>query len=92
MSSIDLSSSSFFQFKYKRRVYKLMQINPKKLKQLHTKANLKVFMDMIRRREVDRIIKLLNKGMDPNFHDLDAGGEFSESIADQYTLGTARSA
>ena len=29
---------SLLQFKYKRRVYKLMQINPRKLKQLHTKV------------------------------------------------------
>ncbi len=29
----------FLQFKYKRRVYKLMQLNPRKLKQLHTKVS-----------------------------------------------------
>ena len=28
----------YLQFKYKRRVYKLMQLNPRKLKQLHTKV------------------------------------------------------
>ncbi|ELU12708.1 hypothetical protein CAPTEDRAFT_129833, partial [Capitella teleta] len=63
----------FLEFKYKRRVYKLMQINPKKLKQLHTKANLKLFMEMIRRREVEKILKTVNKGLDPNFHDHEAG-------------------
>ena len=29
---------AYLQLKYKRRVYKLMQINPRKLKQLHTKV------------------------------------------------------
>ena len=67
--------SCVFQFKYKRRVYKLMQLNPRKLKQLHTKANLKQFMESVRSANIDRIQKFTIRGLDPNFHESDSGGE-----------------
>ncbi|XP_064595524.1 SH3 and multiple ankyrin repeat domains protein 3-like [Liolophura sinensis] len=63
----------FLEFKYKRRVYKLLQINQRKIKQLHTKANLKQFLDYVRGANVDKITKYTNKGLDPNYHDPDSG-------------------
>ncbi|XP_041354554.1 uncharacterized protein LOC121372324 [Gigantopelta aegis] len=63
----------FLEFKYKRRVYKVMQINPRKLKQLHTKSNLKSFLECVRSGNIDKINKSTSKGLDPNFHDQDSG-------------------
>ncbi|ESP03120.1 hypothetical protein LOTGIDRAFT_171723 [Lottia gigantea] len=63
----------FLEFKYKRRVYKVMQINPRKLKQLHTKTQLKNFLEQVRNGNLDKVVKLTNKGLDPNFHDPDSG-------------------
>ncbi|XP_064627381.1 SH3 and multiple ankyrin repeat domains protein 2-like isoform X2 [Lineus longissimus] len=63
----------FLEFKYKRRVYRLMQVNPRKLKQLHTKANLKQFLDYVRKGEFEKVSKFINKGLDPNFHNNDIG-------------------
>nr|KAG5704985.1 hypothetical protein BaRGS_022827 [Batillaria attramentaria] len=63
----------FLEFKYKRRVYKLMQLNPRKLKQLHSKSNLKHFLEFVRNGNVERINKMTSKGLDPNFHDQDNG-------------------
>ncbi|XP_067674841.1 SH3 and multiple ankyrin repeat domains protein 3-like isoform X2 [Haliotis asinina] len=63
----------FLEFKYKRRVYKVMQINPRKLKQLHTKSNLKHFIELVKKGDLDKISKLTSKGLDPNFHDHETG-------------------
>ncbi|KAL8583265.1 hypothetical protein ACOMHN_043100 [Nucella lapillus] len=63
----------FLEFKYKRRVYKMMQLNPRKLKQLHSKTNLKHFLEYVRNGNLERINKMTNKGLDPNFHDQDNG-------------------
>ncbi|XP_046359225.2 SH3 and multiple ankyrin repeat domains protein 3-like isoform X1 [Haliotis rufescens] len=63
----------FLEFKYKRRVYKVMQINPRKLKQLHTKSNLKHFIELVKKGDLDKINKLTSKGLDPNFHDHETG-------------------
>ncbi|KAK6168765.1 hypothetical protein SNE40_019947 [Patella caerulea] len=63
----------FLEFKYKRRVYKVMQINPRKLKQLHTKSQFKNFLEQVRNGNIEKVTKLTNKGLDPNFHDYDSG-------------------
>lgn len=38
-------------------------------------ANLKKFMDYIQLHSTDKVARLLDKGLDPNFHDPDSGGE-----------------
>ncbi|XP_069128290.1 SH3 and multiple ankyrin repeat domains protein 2-like isoform X7 [Argopecten irradians] len=63
----------FLEFKYKRRVYKLMNLNPRKLKQLNSKGNFKHFMDYVKNCNVEKVTKLTNKGLDPNFHDSSTG-------------------
>lgn len=42
---------------------------------LHTQASLKKFMDYIQTSAVDKMVKFLDKGLDPNFQDADTGGE-----------------
>lgn len=64
----------FLEFKYKRRVYKMMELNPRKLKQLHSKASLKQFREHVRHGEMDRVAKMTSRGLDPNYMDPDDGG------------------
>ncbi|XP_058382157.1 SH3 and multiple ankyrin repeat domains protein 2 [Diceros bicornis minor] len=61
------------EFRYKKRVYKQANLDEKQLAKLHTKTNLKKCMDHIQHRAVEKIVKLLERGLDPNFHDLETG-------------------
>ncbi|ELW71945.1 SH3 and multiple ankyrin repeat domains protein 3 [Tupaia chinensis] len=61
------------EFRYKKRVYKQSNLDEKQLAKLHTKTNLKKCMDHIQHRSVEKIIKMLDRGLDPNFHDLETG-------------------
>lgn len=38
-------------------------------------ANLKRFMEHVHQKNVEKVSKWLEKGLDPNFHDSDSGGE-----------------
>lgn len=38
-------------------------------------ANLKKFMDYVQLHSTDKVARLLDKGLDPNFHDPDSGGK-----------------
>ena len=38
-------------------------------------ASLKKFMDYIQTSSVDKMLKFLEKGLDPNYQDADTGGE-----------------
>ncbi|KAH3738659.1 SH3 and multiple ankyrin repeat domains protein 3-like isoform X2 [Dreissena polymorpha] len=69
----------FVEFKYKRRVYKVIHLNARKLKQLHNKTNYRQFMENVKQGNVSKINKLTTKGMDPNFHD--SAGETPLSYA-----------
>ncbi|KAI3386428.1 hypothetical protein SNEBB_000935 [Seison nebaliae] len=59
------------EFKYKRRIYKILNINETKIKSLHTEKNLCKFLHNIKSQNVNKVLKLLNKGLDPNFHSVD---------------------
>ncbi|XP_057362696.1 SH3 and multiple ankyrin repeat domains protein 2 isoform X2 [Manis pentadactyla] len=61
------------EFRYKKRVYKQSSLDEKQLAKLHTKTNLKKCMDHIQRCSVEKIVKMLERGLDPNFHDLETG-------------------
>ncbi|XP_043089496.1 SH3 and multiple ankyrin repeat domains protein 1-like, partial [Puntigrus tetrazona] len=60
-------------FRYKTRVYKQTNLDEKQLAKLHTKASLKKFMDYIQAGAVEKVAKLVDKGLDPNYHDPDTG-------------------
>ncbi|XP_012946399.1 SH3 and multiple ankyrin repeat domains protein 1 [Aplysia californica] len=77
----------FLEFKYKRRVYKLMQVNERKLKQLHSKAKLKLFLEVVRAGHCDKVNKMTIKGLDPNFHDQDNG---ETPLTTAVTLGKSK--
>ncbi|KAJ1066210.1 hypothetical protein K5549_018447, partial [Capra hircus] len=61
------------EFRYKKRVYRQTNLDEKQLAKLHTKNNLKKCMDHIQHRSVEKIVKMLDRGLDPNFHDLETG-------------------
>jgi len=63
-----------FQLKYKRRVYKMLQMDEKQLKSINSKSNLKKFLEHVQNGNIEKINKMCNKGLDPNFHCLDSGG------------------
>ncbi|CDQ58695.1 unnamed protein product [Oncorhynchus mykiss] len=72
----------YLEFRYKTRVYKQTNLDEKLLTKLHTKASLKKFMDYIVSGSLDKISKVLDKGLDPNYHDPD-NGESPLSVAVQ---------
>ncbi|KAL2103022.1 hypothetical protein ACEWY4_002190 [Coilia grayii] len=63
----------YLEFRYKRRVYTQSHVDDKQLAKLHTKANLKKFMEVVQLRCVEKVSRFLEKGLDPNFHDSDTG-------------------
>ncbi|MGH0127612.1 UNVERIFIED_CONTAM: hypothetical protein FKN15_035252 [Acipenser sinensis] len=63
----------YLEFRYKRRVYTQCDLDDKQLAKLHTKANLKKFMEHVQQKNIDKVSKFLEKGLDPNFHDPDTG-------------------
>uniref|UniRef100_A0A6Q2ZAW3 SH3 and multiple ankyrin repeat domains protein 3 n=1 Tax=Esox lucius TaxID=8010 RepID=A0A6Q2ZAW3_ESOLU len=63
----------YLEFRYKRRVYTQTHLDEKQLSKLHTKANLKKFMEYVQQRNIEKVSKFLEKGLDPNFHDPESG-------------------
>ncbi|XP_077178222.1 SH3 and multiple ankyrin repeat domains protein 2 isoform X1 [Paroedura picta] len=61
------------EFRYKKRVYRPFNLDEKQLAKLHTKANLRKFMDHIHHLSVEKITKMLDRGLDPNYHDFESG-------------------
>ncbi|EDX07003.1 GD25720 [Drosophila simulans] len=59
--------------KYKRRVYKMLTLDERQLKALHTRANLRRFLECINGGHVEKIAKMCAKGLDPNFHCSESG-------------------
>ena len=41
-------------------------------------ANLKLFMGHVRKNEIDQVVKLCNRGLDPNFHEHETGGKYRD--------------
>ncbi|XP_039992089.1 SH3 and multiple ankyrin repeat domains protein 3-like [Xiphias gladius] len=75
----------YLEFRYKTRVYKQTNLDEKALTKLSTKASLKKFLDYIQTAAIEKMAKVLDKGLDPNFHDPDSG-ETPLSVAVQSGL------
>ncbi|XP_041938568.1 SH3 and multiple ankyrin repeat domains protein 1-like isoform X2 [Alosa sapidissima] len=63
----------YLEFRYKTRVYKQTNLDEKQLAKLHTKANLKKFLEYVQSGSLDKITKALDKGLDPNYHHQENG-------------------
>ncbi|XP_041445354.1 SH3 and multiple ankyrin repeat domains protein 2 isoform X11 [Xenopus laevis] len=61
------------EFRYKKRLYKEPSLDEKQVAKLHTKGNLRKFMDYVHHCSVEKISKMLDRGLDPNYHDPDNG-------------------
>ncbi|KAJ7985708.1 hypothetical protein DPEC_G00343260 [Dallia pectoralis] len=61
------------EFRYKSRVYRQPHVNEKQIAKLHTKANLMKFMDYIQHHQIEKVSKLLERGLDPNYQDTETG-------------------
>ncbi|XP_061102968.1 SH3 and multiple ankyrin repeat domains protein 2-like [Conger conger] len=61
------------EFRYKSRLYKQPNIDEKQIAKLHTKANLRKFMDHIQHLQTEKVSRMLERGLDPNYHDSDTG-------------------
>ena len=57
-----------------------MKLDLQQVKKYHSKANLRAFMEHIRKREVEKVDKMLDKCLDPNFHDEASGGKFKSIL------------
>uniref|UniRef100_T1J5G2 SH3 and multiple ankyrin repeat domains protein 3 n=1 Tax=Strigamia maritima TaxID=126957 RepID=T1J5G2_STRMM len=63
----------YLELKYKRRIYKMMNVDEKQIKQLHTRANLRRMLEYVQSCQVEKVTKLCSKGLDPNFHCSETG-------------------
>ncbi|XP_075455355.1 SH3 and multiple ankyrin repeat domains protein 3-like isoform X2 [Ascaphus truei] len=63
----------YLEFRYKRRVYTQTLLDDKQFAKLHTKGNLKKFMDYIQLQNIEKVTRLLERGLDPNYQDPDMG-------------------
>ncbi|XP_048481172.1 SH3 and multiple ankyrin repeat domains protein 3 isoform X6 [Plutella xylostella] len=63
----------YLELKYKRRVYKMLKLDEKALKALHSRANLRRFLEQVAHGQVDKLTKACAKGLDPNFHCQETG-------------------
>ncbi|KAG7267701.1 hypothetical protein CRUP_020254 [Coryphaenoides rupestris] len=68
------------EFRYKSRVYRQPHVDEKQIAKLHTKANLRKFMELIQHHHVDKVSKMLERGLDPNYHDTDTGVGIKASL------------
>lgn len=68
------------QLKYKRRVYKMLHLDEKQLRSLHTRVNLRRFFDYVTSGQTEKITKMCAKGLDPNIHCQETGGKFYQFV------------
>ena len=70
---LSFTTVSYFQLKFKRRVYKMLNLDEKQLKNINSRTNLKKFLDHVLANNVEKVSKMCNKGLDPNFHCPESG-------------------
>ena len=68
----------YFQLKFKRRVYKMLNLDEKQLKNINSRSNLKKLLEHVMSNNVEKVTKMCTKGLDPNFHCQDSGGKATQ--------------
>ncbi|XP_033102065.1 SH3 and multiple ankyrin repeat domains protein 3-like isoform X3 [Anneissia japonica] len=70
----------YLEFKYKRRVYKQLNLDGNQIKKYNGRSYQKNMMDYIKSNSPDKVKKLIDKGLDPNFID-ESSGETPMTLA-----------
>lgn len=52
----------------------MLHLDEKQLKAMHTRTNLRRLLDYVQSSQVEKIAKMCSKGLDPNFHCQETGG------------------
>ena len=52
----------------------MLHLDEKTLRTLHTRANLRRFIDFVKDNNLEKVSKMCSKGLDPNFHCQETGG------------------
>lgn len=52
----------------------MISLDEKQLKSLHTRANLRRFLEYVQNGQVEKVTKMCSKGLDPNYHCPETGG------------------
>ena len=56
----------------------MLNLDEKQLKSINSKANMKKFLEHVMANNVEKVNKMCNKGLDPNFHCQESGGEITQ--------------
>lgn len=59
----------------------MLHLDEKQLKAMHTRTNLRRLLDYVQSSQVEKIAKMCSKGLDPNFHCQETGGNSACAIA-----------
>ena len=54
----------------------MLHLDEKQLRSLHTRSSLRRFLDHVIAGQAEKITKMCSKGLDPNFHCQDTGGNW----------------
>ncbi|XP_012252273.2 uncharacterized protein LOC105683887 isoform X2 [Athalia rosae] len=63
----------YLELKYKKRVYKTLNLDEKQLKALHTRPNFRRLLHYVASGQGEKIEKMCEKGLDPNFQCPESG-------------------
>ncbi|KAJ3596040.1 hypothetical protein NHX12_002449 [Muraenolepis orangiensis] len=61
------------EFRYKSRVYKHTNVNEMLIAKINIQTNLRRFIECVQHLETDKVEKMLERGLDPNYHDPENG-------------------
>ncbi|CAK5084463.1 unnamed protein product [Meloidogyne enterolobii] len=59
----------YVELKFKKRVYKMLRLDEKTLRSVHSKSNLRKFSEAVQNKNIQKLDRLCQQGLDPNFHD-----------------------
>lgn len=59
----------------------MLHLDEKQLKAMHTRTNLRRLLDYVQSSQVEKIAKMCSKGLDPNFHCQETGGNSAIAAA-----------